>query len=142
SQWLRDHDWTPAYRRHRRNLQLIGLPDADRRWVLKKPSHLFALHALLTVYPDALVVQTHRAPRAAIASVCSLNAQASAGWSEKFRAEVVGRTQLDLWARRLDRFPADRPTHDPARFVDVHYDEFVANPMRAIEEIYARVDAP
>src|SRR5581483_10110935 len=34
SAWLEAQDWTPAYRRHRRNLQLIGLPDADRRWVL------------------------------------------------------------------------------------------------------------
>ncbi len=142
SEWLRDQDWTPAYRRHRRNLQLIGLPDAGRRWVLKNPSHLFALDALLAVYPDALVVQTHRAPRVAIASVCSLNAQASEGWSDVFRAEVVGRTQLDLWARGLGRFMADRARHDPARFVDVHYDEFVADPMGAVEEIYARLGEP
>src|SRR6185437_13162110 len=47
SAWLRGQDWTSAYRRHRRNLQLIGLPDAGRRWVLKNPSHLFALDALL-----------------------------------------------------------------------------------------------
>ena len=44
-------DWTGAYRRHRRNLQLIGLPDRDRRWVLKNPSHLFALDALLRGLP-------------------------------------------------------------------------------------------
>ena len=30
SAWLRAQDWTPAYERHRRNLQLIGLPDAGR----------------------------------------------------------------------------------------------------------------
>ena len=28
SSWLSDQDWAGAYRRHRRNLQLIGLPDA------------------------------------------------------------------------------------------------------------------
>ena len=78
SAWLREQDWTAPYRRHRRNLQMIGLHDAGKRWVLKNPSHLFALDALLEVYPDALVIQTHRAPRTAIASVCSLAAQASA----------------------------------------------------------------
>jgi hypothetical protein len=26
SHWLADQDWTKPYRRHRRNLQLIGLP--------------------------------------------------------------------------------------------------------------------
>ena len=51
SAWLRDQDWAGAYRRHRRNLQLIGLNDAGRRWVLKNPSHLFALDALLAGVP-------------------------------------------------------------------------------------------
>jgi hypothetical protein len=139
SRWLRQHDWTAAYRRHRRNLQLIGLPDADRRWVLKNPSHLFALDALLAVYPDALVVQTHRDPRTAIASVCSLNAQASQGWSHAFGPEVIGRTQLDLWATGLARFTEVRARHDPERFVDVHYDDFVRDPLRTVEAIYERL---
>ena len=128
SAWLAGQDWTGAYRRHRRNLQLIGLPDRGRRWVLKNPSHLFALDALLRVYPDALVIQTHRAPRTAIASVCSLAAQASAGWSSVFTGEVIGRDQLELWARGLERFTAERARHDPAQFFDVDYDEFVARP--------------
>jgi len=142
SRWLRAQDWQSAYARHRRNLQLIGLWDAGRRWVLKNPSHLFALPALLAVYPDALVIQTHRQPRTAIASVCSLNAQASAGWSEVFRGEVVGRAQLELWAGGLHRFMADRAGRDPAQFLDVYYDDFVADPMRTVEGIYARLGSP
>jgi len=137
SAWLAGQDWTGAYRRHRRNLQLIGLPDRGRRWVLKNPSHLFALDALLRVYPDALVIQTHRAPRTAIASVCSLAAQASAGWSSAFTGEVIGRDQLELWARGLERFTAVRARHDPARFCDVSYDEFVKHPIQTVEAIYA-----
>jgi hypothetical protein len=137
SSWLRGQDWTGAYRRHRRNLQLIGLPDAGRRWVLKNPSHLFALEALLDVYPDALVIQTHRAPRTAIASVCSLAAHASAGWSATFRGEVIGRDQLELWAYGLERFTAVRASRDPAQFYDVHYDEFVADPVGTVESVYA-----
>jgi hypothetical protein len=142
SAWLRDQDWTDAYRRHRRNLQLIGLGDADRRWVLKNPSHLFALDALLAVYPDALVIQTHRAPRAAIASVCSLAAQASDGWSETFTGAVVGRDQLSLWASGLERFTAERARHDPARFYDVAYDDFVADPFGTVEAVYAYFGLP
>ena len=142
SRWLRAQDWRAAYRRHRRNLQLIGLGDADRRWVLKNPSHLFALPALLDAYPDALVVQTHRDPRTAIASVCSLNAQASEGWSEAFRAEAVGRTQLDLWAGGVERFLADRAGRDPDQFLDVHYDDFVADPMATVAAIYERLGSP
>jgi hypothetical protein len=136
SAWLSGQDWTAAYRRHRRNLQLIGLPDAGKRWVLKNPSHLFALDALLEVYPDALVVQTHRAPRTAIASVCSLAAHASAGWSDTFRGEVIGADQLETWARGLDSFTEARSRHDQARFCDVGYDAFVADPIGTVESVY------
>jgi len=142
SAWLRDQDWADAYRRHRRNLQLIGLNDAGRRWVLKNPSHLFALDALLAVYPDALVIQTHRAPRAAVASVCSLAAQASDGWSETFRGPVIGRDQLSLWASGLERFTAERARRDPARFYDVAYDDFVADPFGTVEAVYGYFGLP
>ena len=142
SAWLRGQDWAAAYRRHRGNLQLIGLNDAGRRWVLKNPSHLFALDALLAAYPDALVIQTHRSPRTAIASACSLAAHASAGWSPVFAGPVIGRTQLDLWARGLARFTAERARHDPARFYDVCYDDLVADPMGTVEAIYAHFGLP
>jgi hypothetical protein len=142
SAWLAAQDWTPAYRRHRRNLRLIGLPDAGRRWVLKNPSHLFALDALLTVYPDALIIQTHRSPRTAIASMCSLAAQATAGWSEVFTGAVIGRDQLELWSRGLERFRAERARHDPARFFDVDYDDFVRDPLGTVETVYAHFGLP
>ncbi|MEU4422522.1 sulfotransferase [Actinoplanes sp. NPDC024001] len=139
SAWLAGHDWTAAYRRHRRNLQLIGLHDQGRRWVLKNPSHLFALDALLAVYPDAVVIQTHRDPRTAIASVCSLNARAAAGWSTVFRGPVVGRAQLELWSRGLRRFRRDRARHDPGRFIDVRYPDFVRDPLGTVAAIYDRL---
>ena len=141
SAWLRGQDWTGAYRRHRRNLQLIGL-GTDRRWVLKNPSHLFALDALLAVYPDALIVQTHRAPGAAIASMCSLAAQASAGWSGTFAGEVIGRDQLELWASGLERFGAERGRHDPARFFDVRYEDLVRDPLSTVESVYGYFGLP
>ena len=37
AQWLSQQDWTKPYQRHRKNLQLIGLNDAEKRWVLKNP---------------------------------------------------------------------------------------------------------
>jgi hypothetical protein len=142
SAWLAEQDWTPAYERHRRNLSLIGANDRDKRWILKNPSHLFALDALLEVYPDALVVQTHRAPRALIASSCSLSAQATAGQSELFVGEVIGRSQLDLWARGGQAFAEARRRHDPAHFLDVDYDAFVADPVGTAIGVYEHFDLP
>lgn len=142
SRWLAERDWTAAYARHRRNLRLIGLNDRGRRWVLKNPSHLFALDSLMAVYPDALVVQTHRAPHEAIASVCSLNAQATAGWSTVYVGEVIGRDQLELWARGLELFTRARSKYDPVQFVDVEYEELVADPRAVLSIIYERLGRP
>lgn len=142
SKWLEGQDWTNAYERHKKNLQLIGLPDRDRRWVLKNPSHLFALDELLAVYPDALIVQTHRAPSTIIPSVCSLAEQATDGWSNKFKGEVIGRSQLELWARGLEQFTEARARHNPAQFIDVDYHDFVADPLGTVEGIYTTFGLP
>ena len=140
SSWLAKQDWTPAYRRHRANLQLIGLNDPDKRWVLKNPSHLVALDALMAVYPDALVVQTHRDPAVAVASACSLSAEATRGWSTVFEGAVVGRTQLDMLARAVAGFAEARERYPAAQFVDVEYDDFVADPVGTTRGIYEAFD--
>jgi len=137
SAWLQRQDWAGPYRRHRRSLQLIGLHDAGRRWVLKNPSHLFALDALLAAYPDALVIQTHREPTAVIGSMCSLAAQATEGWSGAFTGKVIGADQLELWARGLEEFTAARARHDQAQFLDIDYADFTADPVGTVESVYA-----
>ena len=142
SAWLDAQDWTPAYRRHKRNLQLIGLPDAGRRWVLKNPSHLFALDAIMEVYPDALIIQTHRPPRTAMASMCSLAAHASDGCSTVFEGAVIGEDQLELWSRGLNQFRAERAKHDQAQFFDVDYAGFISDPLGTVEAAYAHFGLP
>jgi hypothetical protein len=142
SSWLAGQDWTGPYRRHLHTLQLIGLHDAGRRWVLKNPSHLFALDALLAAYPDALIVQTHREPTAVVGSMCSLAAQATEGWSTTFLPGVIGTDQLELWARGLREFAMARARHDPARFFDVDYADFTADPVGTVESVYTRFGLP
>jgi hypothetical protein len=136
AQWLARQDWTPSYRRHRRNLQLIGLNDAEKRWVLKNPSHLFALDALLATYPDALVIQCHRPAETLMASMCSLAQHTTAGWSEVFVGATIGADSLETWSRGLRRFNAVRAQHNPRQFVDVDYTDLVADPLGTVESIY------
>ncbi|MEI7717066.1 MAG: sulfotransferase [Mycobacterium sp.] len=136
--WLSRQDWTPSYRRHRKNLQLIGLNDADKRWVLKNPSHLFALDALMTVYPDALVVQTHRPVETIMASMCSLAQHTTEGWSTTFTGAQLGADAMDTWSRGLESFTTARTKYDPAQFYDADYADLVADPIGLVADIYRR----
>lgn len=136
AQWLAQQDWTPSYQRHRRNLQLIGLNDADKRWVLKNPSHLFALDALLATYPDALVIQTHRPVETMMASMCSLAQHTAEDWSTTFTPDRIGADAMETWSRGLERFNAVRAKHDPAQFCDVDYRDLIADPLGAVAAVY------
>ena len=137
SWWLACQDWTPTYARHKRNLQLIGANDPGKRWVLKNPSHLFALDALMATYPDALVIQTHRAPETIIASMCSLAEHATPDWSTTFVGDRIGESQLELWSRGLRDFAAARERYDPNQFVDVDFADLRKDPFGVVEKVYA-----
>jgi hypothetical protein len=136
SRWLSRQDWTPSYQRHRRNLQLIGLNDAEKRWVLKNPSHLFALDALLETYPDALVIQTHRPVETILASMCSLAQHTAEGWSTTFSGAQIGADAMETWSRGLERFNTVRAKHNPAQFYDVDYHDLIADPLGAVANVY------
>ncbi|NDZ77394.1 sulfotransferase [Streptomyces sp. SID10853] len=137
SKWLAGQDWTGTYARHKKNLQLIGANDPGKRWVLKNPSHVFAIDEIMSVYPDALIIRTHRAPRTAMASTCSLVEQGKHDMSAALDRETIGRTQLGLWARGIEHFDAARRRYDPRQFLDVDYQGFVTDPLGTVESIYA-----
>lgn len=136
TEWLRGQDWTDAYARHRQNLQLIGLNDVEKRWVLKNPSHMSALDAVMSVYPDALIVYTHREPVTCIASACSLTAETTVGQSETFVGEQLGRSQLELWSHSYHAFHDARPKYDQAQFVDVAFGDLVRDQVGTVRGIY------
>lgn len=137
SQWLSRQDWTKPYARHRKNLQLIGLNDPEKRWVLKNPSHLFALDAVFAVYPDALIVQCHRPAETIMASMCSLAQHTTEGWSNTFTGDVIGADSLETWSRGLELFNAERAKQNPAQFFDLDYFELIREPIGSVEKIYA-----
>ncbi|BBZ77917.1 sulfotransferase [Mycolicibacterium anyangense] len=136
AQWLAKQDWTKPYLRHRKNLQLIGLNDPEKRWVLKNPSHLFALDAVFAAYPDALILQCHRPAETIMASMCSLSAHTTEGWSNTFVGDVIGADALETWSRGLERFNAVRREHDEAQFFDVDYFKLIRDPIGTVESIY------
>ncbi|UUZ61419.1 sulfotransferase family protein [Nocardioides sp. B-3] len=134
SAWLREQDWTPAYERHRDLLRLIGMHDADQRWILKNPSHLVALDAIRTVHPEAVIVVTHRDPVACTASMCSLAAASTRGTSDVFVGDTIGRTQLDLLVREQAALRASPHSGD---VIDVAYGDLVADPLSTLRSVYA-----
>ena len=142
SKWWAEHDMTAAYQRHRRNLQLIGLYEGDRRWLLKDSTHLFDLNSFLSVYPDAMVVHTHRDPARVIPSTCSLCWSARGPLNENPDPVAFGQSTTELWKRAIDQATAARAGRDARQFYDLQFEDFQRDPLAAIRSIYAHFDLP
>ena len=135
--WFFRQDLRPAYEYHRRFLQHLQVRRNALRWVLKAPTHTFALPTLLSVYPDAIFVQTHRAPLDAMASVSSLMTILRRVFSDAVDPQTVCREAIDYWSKTLERFLKERGRLAEHRICDVNYVEICRDPLVAVRRIYA-----
>jgi hypothetical protein len=112
--------------------------------VLKAPSHLFGLPALLSTYPDAHIVQTHRDPLTVLASVASLTAALQGAFTDDLDLAEIGAEVSRRWTDGLARVLQFRRQGGDAadRFIDVRYHDLIRDPMAAVARIYARLEIP
>jgi len=139
-EWLRElgfEEKVAAYEYYRRQLQLLQWRCSADHWVLKSPVHLAGLDALLTVIPDACVVQTHRDPAKAIPSVCSLFAIVRGMGTNRLDLHALGARAAEICAELLDRATNARESF-PDRVFDVHYADLVSDPIQTVHRIYER----
>ena len=134
--WLREQDMRPAYAFEKEFLQHLQSGYAGERWILKTPGHLMWLDALLEVFPDALLVHTHRNPTTVLASVSSLMTAFRGAMSNAVDPHEVGREQLDAWTWGLQRTMEVRDRLSAERVVDVHYTDTVEDPVGTVRRVY------
>lgn len=140
SAWYENTPHTQTYVRHRRLVELIGSTRPDQRWLLKYPVHLRQLPALLAVYPDACIVQTHRDPFAVLRSYTDLVASYRRTFEDPVDRAEIARSQMESWAGAAERGMAARAEAGTARFFDLHFDDFRADPIGSVKRIYAAFD--
>jgi Sulfotransferase family len=141
TKWLLSCDASFAYRRYRRILGLVAGGD-KRRWVLKDPSHIFGLDALIAVFPDACFVQTHRDPAVSLTSVASLIFELRKLREPALTPEQNGREQLQCWASAIEKAEVIRRANPSIRYFDLMFSEIAEHPQGAMERLYHRFGLP
>jgi hypothetical protein len=133
--WYCAHDQTAGYRFLSTMLQVLQWFRPGERWLLKSPQHLEQIPVLLSVFPDATIVQTHRDPTNVTASLCSMETYGRRMNSRDIDAHDVGA----YWSARIERMLRasidDRPDDD-ARFTDVQFRALMADPIATVKRIY------
>jgi len=124
--WCEGQDPLPAYRQMARLLRLIGWSQQAsslRPWVLKTPQHMLDLPTLMTVFPDARLVFTHRDPLAVVGSAASLAWNQTIIYSDYADPKAVGEEWLRKTRLMIGRMRAARRDIPADRQIDIHYEE-------------------
>jgi hypothetical protein len=138
SRWLLyDADHRNAYRYHRIFLQHLQ-SGVGGQWLLKSPAHLWQLDTLVSEYPDAVIVQTHRDPLNVISSIASLTDHVRRMASDHRDIAECARQCCEEIVVGLDRSMKVRDSGllAPGQLVDVQFADFIRDPFTTVRGIY------
>jgi len=108
------------------------------RLVLKSPPHTARIAPLVQTFPEARFVHMTRDPLAVVPSAIHTVRLINAVWGLQRASDAA----IEDWVFRhfefvQRRWEAERTRLQPDRFIEVRYEEFVADPITGLERIYA-----
>jgi len=140
--FFKGEDQTSSYEYLRTVLQVLQWLRGGERWVLKSPQHLEQFGPLVSTFPDATFVVTHRDPCSVTVSMGTMVAYTSRMSVEHIDPVAIG----SYWSARVeDLFRActhDRDVLPAARSIDLSFHDFMADDMAAVERIYDLAGQP
>ena len=130
------HDQTPHYEYLKTVLKVLQHLRGGDRWILKSPQHLEQFGPLISTFPDATVLVTHRDPISVTVSMATM-----ISYSARLSLDPVDPVAISAyWADRLDRMLAacvrDRDLLPAAQSMDVRFDDFMADDLGMVRRIY------
>lgn len=141
--WLEKTDQTTAYSYGAKLLKLLQWQRPGKYWVLKSPHHLEFLDVIDKTYGDVNFLWTHRDLEACIPSFLSMLAHGQAIFSDQVNIDEIKKHWMDKTRYMLEKaMKFRRSLTDPDKFIDIQYDEFIADPIKILKDIYLRTGRP
>lgn len=137
--WWQTQSELESYRHYARVVQLIGHREPGKRWLLKNPGHVANLGLVFAVFPDAVVIHTHRDPAKAVPSLCSLLMKSHPLMDEgpaEVRRQLLLAREVEKWASAVEDARSVAKVHG-GQILDVIQRDLHADPMAVIRRIYA-----
>ena len=135
SEWLFNQDLLDSYRYYRQQLQLFSSKWSGR-WVLKAPFHLNYLSSLITVFPDARIIYTHRNPLKVLPSLCSLSASIRGIYTDELDFQAIGQHWFNWLAKATEKSMQMRQSIPAHQIYDLNYPDLVSDPTETVRQIY------
>ena len=129
------HDQTQHYEFQKLCMQVMSWFRPGERWLTKYPAHIESIPALLKVFPDAVLVETHRDPVGAVVSQATMHAYMARTWQKEIDYAYHLEYWRDLSLRLLDAGLRDRHLVED-QVVDVRYADMVSDNWSAVRAVY------
>ncbi|WP_307787739.1 sulfotransferase [Mycolicibacterium sp. S2-37] len=136
------HDQTPHYAHLAVQLKALQFLRGGRRWLLKSPQHLEQIPVLARVFPDAVVVFTHRDPVPVALSMIAMITYSARMHRSPVPVEHIAASWIDRLERMLGRLIDDRQAVGPQCSTDVRFDDFMADELGVAQQIYDLAGEP
>lgn len=138
--WFQQQDHLPSYRYYADILRMLQWQRPGERWLLKTPAHLWALDCLVALFPDCSIVITHRNPLECVTSYASMMESMLIG--REFDRKQFGAVVMEYLARKVEASLRQREKIDPARIIDVQFNDFIADGVGTVKRIYQHFQMP
>ena len=130
------HDQTSHYEYLETQLKAMQFLRGGRRWLLKSPQHLEQLPVLDKVFPDVFVIFTHRDPTPVALSMLAMITYSARMYCSPVPVNDISSTWIERLGLMLNALVRDRDTIPPERSIDVRFDEFMADEMAVVTQVY------
>ncbi len=135
--WLvSDCDPLPAYRVHKRQLQLLQWQGVRKPWALKYPNHVLFMDAICKVHPQARFAMTHRDPLQVLASIAKMTLTLRRTRYDAVDPKRIGQQMLHFIEAHIARIMAFCDGPEAERVVHVDYYALVADPGGEMERVH------
>jgi hypothetical protein len=136
------HDQTPHYEYMKTVLKAMQWLRGGERWILKSPQHLEQFGPLISTFPDATVLVTHRDPVSVMVSMSTMVA-----YSARTSLDPVDPARIaNYWADRLETMlnaaMRDRELLPAEQSMDILFGDFMADDIGTVRRIYELADQP
>jgi hypothetical protein len=136
------HDQTPHYEYLATQLRAMQFLRGGQRWLLKSPQHLEQVRVLDRVFPDSIVVFTHRDPVPVALSMIAMITYSARMHRSPVPVAQIASSWIDRLDQMLTALVRDRDAIGPQRSIDVRFDDFMADELGAAERVYALAGEP
>ncbi len=136
------HDQRPSYAYLVKVLKVLQWLRGGTRWVIKSPQHLEQFPVIVDTFPDATFVVTHRDPVSVTASMVTMVAYSARLTRNEVDLQQMGAYWSDRLERMLRSCTDTRSVLPDGQSMDLHFDEFMADDLAMVAQLYALAGQP